>query len=301
VKASVSISPAMQVAEVVGQYVDFYVNVQDVDNPVGSHIARVSFTLIYDASVLEFCKALQLSFFPPPPASSFQYESVGSLGVLNVNASLTGSQPLLSGNGTLALVSFKVVQKPASSIASMIIFKQASLADSSGGEIPCDTNGAVCFWQSVGPDSPGQGLLVEYTNKGFFMVGETVFLTSQVTYGGYPVRNKVVAFQILDPNGTTITMGVVTTDGNGLATMSFRLPQSSSLGQWTAFSTVELDQVVFWDTVNFQVVVYIPVGGYSFALKVEGRAVFPSAASVALLLISTIAFVVCKPRRLKRP
>jgi hypothetical protein len=122
-----------------------------------------------------------------------------------------------------------------------------------------------------------------------------------VTYGGYPVRNKLVAFQVLNPNGQTVTLGVAFTDQNGTATMSFKVPQTStSLGQWTTFTTVELDQIVFWNSVWFQVVIVPTVGGYSFALKVGGKAVSASAPFVGVLLIFTLAFVVCKPRRCKR-
>jgi hypothetical protein len=296
VKASVSISPAMQVAYMIRQSFNFYVNVYDVEN-----LSTVSFTLAYNASNLEFCEVKQLSFFPPPPASNFQYEAIGSLGVLNVNISLVGSQPQLSGNGTLVYVRFEVIQNPASSIASTIIFKQVSFGDGSGKTIPCDSNGAVCFWQSYAPDPPGDGLLTEAVNNAVFLTGQLVILTSQVTYQGAPVVNKLVAFQILDPTGSTVTIGVAITDKNGFATISFRIPDiSTSFGEWTSFSTVDLDQRILWDIAYFQVGMPRPtVGGTSFSLKTGGKAVASPAPLVASLLISTLAFAIHKQTRRK--
>jgi hypothetical protein len=296
VTASISLSPPIQVAYTIGQSFNIYVNVCNVQN-----LSSVNFTLAYNASVLEFCGAQQLQFFPAPPSSIFKYDANGSLGVVNVNISLVGSQPKLSGNGTLISAKFEIISKPSSSIASTIIFKQAAFWDGSGKTIPCDNSGAVCFWQSYAPDPPGDGLLSEAVNNAVFLTDQQVTLTSQVTYQGGPVVNKLVAFQILDPTGHTITIAVAITDKNGVATISFRIPDiSTSFGEWTSFSTVDLDQKILWDLANFQVVMSRPtVGGTSFSLKVGGKAVASPAPLVASLLISTLAFVVHKQRKRK--
>ena len=293
----VSLSPSMQVAYTVGQSFEFYVNVVNVEN-----LSSVSFTLTYNASVLECSGVGQSQFFPPPPASNFQSQTISSLGVVNVNISLVGPQLLLSGNGTLASVKFELTNKPTSPVASAIIFEQASFLDGSGKPIPCDSDGAVCFWQSYSPDPPGPGLLSESVNSAVFTPEETVTLTSQVTFSGAPVIDKLVAFQVLDPTGRTVTIGVVETDKNGIATITFSVPAiSTSIGEWTSFSTVDLDQVVFWDVASFEVVMSAPptVGGTSFSLRVGGQAFAPSAPLVALLLISTLAFGLHKQRRRK--
>jgi hypothetical protein len=297
--ARVSITPPLYVAQGVGEYYSFYVNIYNVQN-----LKTSGFTIVYNASVLQFSQAVQMSFFPSPPASSFQYQADGSLGTLKVNLSLASSQPPLSGNGTLFRVTLKVVQKPTSCTVSTIVFSQVSLLDSSGNPISSDCVGAVCFWGSIGPDPPGPGLLTEYTDKGggWYTIGETVFLFSQVTYNGDPVRNKLVAFQILNPIDNTVTMSVAITDQNGIASTSFRVPEiGSSLGVWTAFSTVELDQILVFNVIHFQVLTLSPVGGFSFSPRVVVNVTNPLASyTVLLITFSTLAFIVCKPGNRRR-
>jgi len=291
--ADMSITPPTHIARIIGEYTVFYVNIYNVEN-----LSTARFTIVYNASVLQLSKVVQQSFFPPAPQSSFQYEAVGSL--LQVNLSLANSEAPLRGNGTLVYISFKVVQKPTSCIVSTIGFSQVSLLDSSAMPIPCDVVGAVCFWGYIGPDPPGDGLLVPYTNKETFMVGETVFLYSRVTYGGDPVRNKLVAFQVLNPTDNSLTMGVVMTDQNGIAVVSFKVPDvGSSIGIWTAFSTVDMDQEAFWGVVNFQVGLVSAVGGYSFTPIVVGKVLNPLAPYVVLLVLLTLVSIVCRPRRRK--
>lgn len=297
--ASVSITPPLYVALGVGESYSFYVNIYNVQN-----LKTSGFTIVYNASVLQFSQAVQMSFFPPPPASSFQYQADGSLGTLKVNLSLVGSQVPLSGNGTLFRVTLKVIQKPTSCTASTIVFSQVSLLDCSANPISCDSVGAVCFWGSIGPDPPGPGLLTEYTDRGggWYMLGDTVILFSQVTFGGDPVRNKLVAFQVLNPVDNTITISVAITDQNGIASISFRVPEiGPSLGIWTAFSTVELDQIAYFTVVNFQVRFVSPVGGFSFSPKVAVKITNPLASyTVLLVTFSTLAFIVCRPGNRRR-
>jgi hypothetical protein len=295
--AGMSITPPMHVAKMVGEIIAAYVNIFNVEN-----LATAKFTIAYDASALQFLQVSQQSFFPPPPASSFQYAVDGSLGFLQVNISLAGSQTPLSGNGTLVCVSFKVIRKPTSCTVSTIVFSQVSLLDSSAMPIPCDSVGAVYFWGLVGPDPPGQGLIIGYTDKlgGFFTLGEIVYLFSRVTYNGDPVRNKLVAFQVLNPVDNTVTIFVTFTDQNGIAHMSFRVPETgTSLGVWTVFSTVEIDQVTLWIEVDFQVRL-ITVGGYTFSPKVAAEAVSPLTPYMILLVLSMFASVVFKPRKRKQ-
>jgi len=297
--ASVSITPVLYVAQGVGDYYSFYVNIYNVQN-----LKAAGFTIVYNASVLQFFQAVQQSFFPLPPASSFQYQSDGALGTLKVNLSLASSQPPLSGNGTLVCVTLRVIQKPTSCIVSTMVFSQVSLLDSSANPISSDSVGAVCFWHSVGPDPPGAGLLNVYTDKGggWFTIGETVVLFSQVTFNGDPVRNKLVAFQVLNPVDNTVTISVAVTDQNGIASISFRVPEiGPSLGVWTAFSTVELDQIAYFNLVTFQVRLMQAVGGFSFSPKIAVKVTNPLASyTVLLVTFSALASIVCRPGNRRR-
>jgi hypothetical protein len=286
----VSITPPLHVVQEVGESYVFYVNIYNVQN-----LKTSGFAIVYNASVLQFSEAVQMSFFPLPPTSSFQYQVDGSLGTLKVNISLTGSQLPLSGNGTLFRVTLKVIQKPPSCTVSTIVFSHVFLQDSLANPISCDSVGAVCFWGSIVSDPPGPGLLIEYTSRtgGSYKVGETVILFSQVTFNGDPVRNKLVSFQILNPIGNTVTISVAVTDQSGIAWMSFRVPEiGPSLGVWTAFSAVELDQITVFNVVNFQVGLVSAVGGFSFSQKVDVKTTNPLAYyPVLLVTFSTLGFL----------
>jgi len=292
--ANLSIMPPVHVARMIGESCDFYVDIYNVEN-----LSTARFAIAYNASTLQFSNIVQQSFFPAPPASSFQYQLDGSLGLLKVNLTLANPRVPLSGNGTLVSLSFKVIQKPASCAVSTIDFSQVTLLDSSAQNISYDHVDAVCFWGSLGPDPPGQGLILAYTDKGggSYTLGGTVTLFSQVTFDNDPVRNKLVAFQVINPIDNTLTMSVVMTDQNGVATMSFKVPEiGPSLGVWTAFSTVDLDQKTFWTTVNFQVLLVSTVGGYTYAVK-SANIADPSAPYAVMLVLLALSLIVCKPRR----
>lgn len=285
--ASVGITPPLQVAHMVGAYYAFCVNVYDVTNLWSSE-----FTIVYNASTLQFINVSQQSFFPPS-ASSFWYKTNELLGFLSVNMSLVDLGAPLSGNGTLVFVCFKVIQKPESGLVSTVALRQVSLLDPSGTMIPCDSVGGVCFWGVIGPDPPGLGMIRAYTDRDGepYSLGETVMLFAQVTYAGDPVPNKLVAFQVVNAANTTIVLGVGPTNPNGIALMSFRIPDvDSSLGVWTVFSTVEIDEVVYYGVASFHVIPAVaPVGGYSFAITTVAKAANPQA-SYEVLLASIVLF-----------
>src|SRR5208337_5470324 len=78
--AYVCINPSAYVAQNVGEYYSFYVNVLNVQN-----LNTVRFTVSFNASTLQFINVTQQSFFPSPPKSTFQYQADLSLGLLKVN------------------------------------------------------------------------------------------------------------------------------------------------------------------------------------------------------------------------
>jgi hypothetical protein len=293
--ASISITPPIHVVKEIGEYYNLSVGICNVKN-----LSAVSFTIVYNSSFLKFSQIFQQSFFPPPPGSSFQYQANGSLGFVKVNLFLASFQAPLSGNGTLINVSFKVVQAPTSCIVSTIAFGQVTMLDSSGTSIPCDSVGAVCFWGSVGLD-PGPGLLTMNTNGDTFVLGDLVFVFSSVTFNGQPVANKIVAFEVVNPLGNTILVGQSFSDLDGIASISFRLPELvSSLRVWTAYSTVELDQQVYSGMVHFRVENIVQaVGGYSFTLQAAGKPANPLPFYITLLLLSTLLSIARRPRRRK--
>jgi len=91
---------------------------------------------------------------------------------------------------------------------------------------------------------------------------ELVVLFALATYNDAPVAGKLVAFQINGPRNQFQNITVVgsgTTDENGIAEFSFRLPWPSQIpekaifGQWIALATVEIAERVVVDTLTFRV------------------------------------------------
>jgi hypothetical protein len=97
-------------------------------------------------------------------------------------------------------------------------------------------------------------------------------LVANTLYANDPLVNKLVAFQVVNPLNETVFVHVVFSDKNGCAITMFRIPGiGSSLGTWSAFSVVEVDEKVVWDTLTFRVT-FGPtvVGGRSSAYTIEG-------------------------------
>ena len=95
-----------------------------------------------------------------------------------------------------------------------------------------------------------------------FQPQELVILYALVTYNEAPVANKLVAFQVNNPTNAiqNITIiGVNSTDQNGIATFSFRIPwfegnaEKIIFGEWFAIATVDIAEKVVVDTLTFQV------------------------------------------------
>jgi hypothetical protein len=129
---------------------------------------------------------------------------------------------------------------------------------------------------------------------GNYTPGEDVQLISEVTYNGFPVQGKLVAFQVQNPSEQISILRTAITDQDGFATVSFRIPNVlDSLGTWIAISVVEIAENVAWDIVIFEVITTKPVGGFSTAIRGNGRADLAASYS---LLVSTLAlaFVMVK-------
>jgi hypothetical protein len=95
-----------------------------------------------------------------------------------------------------------------------------------------------------------------------FQQQELVILYAFVTFGGVPVANKIVGFQIIGPPNplqNIIITGSATTNSSGIALFSFRIPtapineEQIVFGKWYAIATVDVDEVKPIDTLTFQV------------------------------------------------
>jgi len=89
-----------------------------------------------------------------------------------------------------------------------------------------------------------------------------VYLFANVTYAGFPVTGKPVAYEITPPaTATSLTSPIYLStfsDGNGIAAQSYRIPWPTTdpeqvLGVWTVTATTEVAQVEVSDTMQFEV------------------------------------------------
>jgi hypothetical protein len=299
-----SITPTMYVAQRNGELFNVTINVAGVCN-----LRSYQFTLAYNNSLLRVAKVFPGSFFPPPPGSQFEFDDETSGGLSKVNCSLTNSVNSLSGGGSLASITFKVISGPDLCVSSPLELKQTLLLDSNLTPISHDFVDAVYFWKSIEPDQPSMGLLLDfYTQRGgvgpnqpggYFKPGEEVDLISLVTYSGYPVQSKLVAFQLVNPANQTLITRTAVTDQNGLATLSFIVPNSlNSLGVWVAISNVEVAKETAWDILTFQVTPAIPVGGFSISMKGSPTTIPLTPYYVTVLTaILTLVAIKRKPKR----
>src|SRR5208337_3376389 len=86
-----------------------------------------------------------------------------------------------------------------------------------------------------------------------------VYFNAYVSYNGWPVQSKNVAFEITEPDGSLYMKTSAITDSDGIATIGIRMPwpcdpnqDAALLGKWNEVSTVELADVVINDTLNFK-------------------------------------------------
>lgn len=263
--ACLFITPSMRVPKEIGELFDIAINISNVED-----LRSLEFTVTYNTSLLDVTQVIQGPFFPSPPDVRLEFERNESLGFVMVNMSLLDSEAPRSGNGTLAWISFKVVQGPESCVSSPLDLEQTLLLNSALNPIAHDLVGAVYFWHSMLPDPPPGGRLLDvYTPKGGegpnepggeFVAGEMMYLVSRVTYNDYPVQQKSVAFEVQSPLGETVVMLVAVTDQDGFARISFRIPNiPSSNKTWAGISVVDIAGETVWDTINFRVYLSLSV------------------------------------------
>jgi hypothetical protein len=146
----------------------------------------------------------------------------------------------------------------------------------------------------VGPNEPG----------GEFALGEEVILDALVTYNGFPVQHKPVAFQVLNPTNGTEALLTAFSDSNGLAEVNFNISKlPSSEGIWTVVATVEIASQTVSDTATFIVLLSLPVGGYALPMNMASTEK-PSTVYLTILVISATLFIAIRRETLirkKRP
>jgi len=292
-EAYLFITPVAPIAKEFREVFDISVCIMNAQNLCG-----LEFTMIYNSSLLGVVQVRQGDVFPGSPRSEFMFENNQLLSSLRINISLADSEPPRSGNGTLAIVAFKVIQYQSSCCSSPITFSQILLLDDLHAPILHDSCGAVFFWKSILPDPPIGGRLLDLHSQrggvgpevlgGHFVVNDTVRLISEVEYCDSAVQQKLIAFEVINPQGQIVAIRVAKSGPQGLAEISLRIPDiPESVGTWTVISTADIAGVVVWDVMAFQVHCVAAVGGYSSSVRSQ-----EITAHIALHIVLLVALTI---------
>ena len=288
--------PAMHVAREAGETFNISICIS-----CEQQLYKACLTIAYNSYYLEIMEVSQGTFFPSPPDASFDFKDYKIASLIDINISLVNLQKTLIGNGTLALISFRVIQESQECLSIPIQFVKTSLFSTSNTPIDNDFVDAVFFWRSALSDPDGGRLLDVYTQKGgegieqpggVFIPAEEVNLITEVLYNDAPVQHKLVAFQVLNPSGLTVVMRVAKTNSKGIAEISFRIPNlEDSYGRWIVFSTVDIAEKAVWDKLAFNVYLKIPVGGYSISIRnyTNEKSLIVYLIFIAILIVGFVA------------
>jgi len=86
-----------------------------------------------------------------------------------------------------------------------------------------------------------------------FAPQQLVVLRAKVTYNLDPVQGKLVAFEVHDGDDYIIIARTNTTNADGIAEVSFRIPSMPNFGDWLAIVTVDVAETTVADTMPFKV------------------------------------------------
>lgn len=283
------VAPLVHVADETGELFDIDISISNVSN-----LHKVRLNLRYNTSLLDVVQVVQGPFLPPPPQSFVMFEIDESAGFVWMNISAVDSELGRSGNGTLARITFNATLGSKCSY-SILHQQDTSLYDDSMTPITHGSIDGLYFWESLQPDPPAQGGLLDLLTQkggvgpgelgGVFCEGEMVELCSCVTYNNWPEQQTLVAFQVIEPIGSTVLILGSATDQNGCANISFRIPRlPDSYGLWTAVSTASVAGETVWDIVQFQCEP-CPIGGFSESAKMPSSSRAHARTYYAILVV----------------
>lgn len=298
------VAPLVYVANETGELFDININISNVSN-----LHKVGLNLRYNTSLLDVVQVVQGPFLPPSPQSFVMFEINESVGFVWMNISAVDSELGRSGDGTLARITFNATLGSKCSY-SILHLQDTSLYDDSMTPITHSPIDGLYFWKSLQPDPPVQGGLLDlFTQKGgvgsgepdgFFYEGEMVELCSYVTYNNWPEQQTLVAFQVIEPIGSTVLILFSTTNQNGCANITFRIPRlPDSYGLWTAVSTASVAGETVWDIVQFQCVPS-PVGGFSESVNMPSSSRAHARTYYAILVVVIASIFIWVKQKMKK-
>jgi hypothetical protein len=259
----VYVCPPVYVANAVREVFTTNINISS-----GQNLRAFVFKLGYNTTLLDAVEVVQGTFFPSSPKAYIEKLEINkTMGFVWVHISLPSYEPTIGGSGTLATITFNVTFAPIppEEASCTLDLYDTSLYDGSMTAIAHDSTDGLYCWESIPVDPPIDGRLLDLITQkggigqgvfgGAFTMVEMIELTSNLTYNGYPVGAKLVAFQVLNPINETILAQVAVTNSGGIATLNFSIPLvSKSLGAWTAFSSAQVADKVVSDFLSFDAI-----------------------------------------------
>jgi len=270
---------------VVGTEFDVNIKMNQLDK--NWKLIGVQFRLDYDALLVEPVSVTEGPYMTDPyyaPYGTFfvsYFETipqphvlVGDLilpdGMGNWNPPFLGGvdPDYVNGSGIIATIRFRIIQQiyPMTMVGDFHLWDELAV-DPDANEIPNDPSidGTVTIlttplpgrvidvftqypapFGGQGPDMPSD----------MYWPQKEVWLYANVTYNWWPMQQKLVGFEVEDPNGAVWAKLSNVTDVNGQAWVKFRLPwpcdnPESLFGVWHITATVDVACIVINDTLDF--------------------------------------------------
>lgn len=284
------VSPTSNVLDTLDAEFDLNIVMKNV--VAGWELVGFNFKLDYNATLLEIVSVSNGTFLEgfagPPNGGMFYIPPVNGPDYIITGAMILPDDfgvyhaPFPTGNGVVYTIRFKGILQgvyPTTySCALNLDDSWVDFGDKNGVAIPKDPS--VDGTYTMKPKMPvAMGKVIDvYTcnypfpwgaqgvaneTSGEFMFSDMfwpqkeVCLCANVTYNGWPVQNKDVAFEVRAANGTIMTVLVDRTDENGFANVSFRMNwpcdnPESLFGIWKVTATVDIACDVVTDYFYFK-------------------------------------------------
>ena len=243
---------------------EFLINVVVVN---ATNLYSFEFKLGYNTTLLDAIDVTEGSFLKSFGNTSATMEIHDSGGYIWISVTLLTPAPPAMGSGILATIRFKVTYETVypETVGCSLDLYDTELNDPVGQPIPHTVHDGS--YKFVPLPSPCIGPAIDvYTQRGghgpnmpsdAFGPQEEVILYAYVSYNCEPVENKFVVFEVKNPSGETVLYRTATSNAEGIATTSFRIPwegeeAESLFGEWTILGSVDIAEQIVNDTCTFE-------------------------------------------------
>lgn len=238
-----------------------------------THLSSFEFKLGYNTTLLDAINITEGPFLKSFGSTSTTMEIHDPEGYALINIALLISTPPAEGNGILATIKFRVIYTTVypETVACNLELYNSELNDPTGQLIPHTIVSGLYEFVPLPPQPPSVGPAIDvytqkldpYSGKGpnmpsdAFGPQEEVILYAYVSYNCEPAQNKLVIFEVKNPSDEPVTSRTATSNAEGIATSSFRIPweaeeAESIFGEWTIYGSFEIYETTVNDTCAFK-------------------------------------------------